>query len=92
MQPSRVLLIIAAALMLEPAMAQTSLSVREALAAVMPVALEVVVEIETETGQRLSDEDLQALLASPDFERRIAIRVRGNPEFSPCRIEFCLHT
>lgn len=63
---------------------------RDALRAVMPVAADVIEQIEHERGHRFTDGELPAVLNSADFERRLGERIKEDPAFAPCRIEQCM--
>lgn len=86
------LLLVAVGALQVSSVAAQGLSVREALRAVMPTALEALRDMELELGRQFSDEELPTIIGGEDFERRVAERIKGDPNFSPCRIERCLRT
>ena len=87
---SLALVAFAAALSLTAPVAADSLSTRDFLRALTPAALEVLRDIEQEAGRRFLDDELQSVFGSEMFQQRLRERVKGNPDYSPCRIEHCV--
>lgn len=65
------------------------MSQRAALAAVMPIVVEVLTALETERGLPFPDEEISAILRTEEFQKRLLEAIQESPMYQPCRIDEC---